>query len=80
MQKYAEMSVQERMKELQETFKKHWENKNPWGKGTEILQRSMHRSDRYKKMKEAGKSGAEINAAFKKPIDMKLFSWNVRRK
>lgn len=80
MQRYAEMAVQERMKELQETFEKHWENKNPWGKSTEILQRSMRRSERYKKMKEAGKSSAEINAAFKTPVDMKLFSWNGEKK
>ncbi len=80
MQKYAELSVQERMKELQAAFEKHWEGKNPWGKNTEILQRAMRRSDRFKKMKEAGKSNAEITAAFKTRVDMKLFSWNGEKK
>jgi penicillin-binding protein 1A len=80
MQRYAEMSVQERMKELQETFEKHWEGKNPWGKNTDILKRAMRRSDRYKKMKEAGKSVAEINTSFKTPVDMKLFSWNGEKR
>lgn len=80
MQKYAEMAAQERMKELQVAFEKHWEGKNPWGKSTEILQRAMKRSERYKKMKEAGESAAQINSAFKTPVNMKLFSWDGEKK
>jgi len=80
MQRYAEMSVQERMRELQATFEKHWDGKSPWGKNTAILQRAMHRSERYKKMKEAGKSSADINTAFKTPVDMKLFSWDGEKR
>ncbi len=75
MQKYAELSMQERMKELQATFEKHWQGKYPWGKNTQILERAMKRSDRYKRMKEAGKSQTEIAEAFRKPLSMKLFSW-----
>ena len=32
MQRYAEMAQQEKMKELQSTFEKHWDGKDPWGK------------------------------------------------
>ena len=80
MQRYAELAMQERMTELQATFEKHWDGKYPWGKSTEILQRAMKRSDRYKKMKEAGKSSAEITDAFKKPVNMKLFTWTGEKK
>jgi penicillin-binding protein 1A len=80
MQRYAELSMQERMTELQATFEKHWSGKYPWGKNSEILQRAMKRSDRYKKMKEAGKSTVEITEAFKKPVNMKLFSWSGDKK
>ena len=80
MQRYAELAMQERMSELQATFEKHWSGKYPWGKNSEILQRAMKRSDRYKKMKEAGKSPAEIAEAFKKPVNMKLFAWSGEKK
>ncbi len=76
MQRYAEMAQQEKMKELQSTFEKHWDGKEPWGKNNAVVIRAMKRSDRYRKMKETGKSAAEITEAFKLPVQMKLFSWD----
>ncbi len=75
MQRYAEMAMQEKMKELQSTFEKHWDGKDPWGKNNAVVLRAMKRSERYHKMKEAGKSEAEITAAFSVPSNMKIFSW-----
>ncbi|HEY3388339.1 MAG TPA: transglycosylase domain-containing protein, partial [Prolixibacteraceae bacterium] len=75
MQRYAEMAMQEKMKELQATFEKHWDGKDPWGKNNAVVTRAMKRSERYRKMKEAGKSANEITEAFKVPINMKIFSW-----
>jgi len=75
MQRYAEMAMQEKMKELQSTFEKHWDGKDPWGKNNAVVIRAMKRSERYHKMKEAGKSAAEITEAFKVPLNMKIFSW-----
>ncbi|MEI6143213.1 MAG: transglycosylase domain-containing protein [Mariniphaga sp.] len=75
MQRYAEMAMQEKMKELQSTFQKHWEGKDPWGKNNSIVLRAMKRSEHYKKLKDAGKSSDEITAAFKIPRNMKMFSW-----
>jgi len=75
MQRYAEMAQQEKMKELQATFEKHWDGKDPWGKNSAVVLRAMKRSERYHKMKEAGKSAIEINQTFKVPVNMKLFSW-----
>ena len=76
MQRYAEMAMQEKMKELQSTFEKHWGGKDPWGKNNAVVLRAMKRSDRYRKMKEAGKSPAEITETFKIPLNMKIFSWD----
>ena len=75
MQRYAEMAMQEKMKELQATFEKHWDGKDPWGKNNAVVLRAMKRSERYRKMKESGKSASEITAAFKVPVNMKIFSW-----
>ena len=75
MQRFAEMSMQEKMKELQATFQKHWDGKDPWGKNNAVVLRAMKRSERYRKMKESGKSANEITEAFRIPVNMKLFSW-----
>ena len=76
MQRYAEMAMQEKMKELQATFEKHWGGKDPWGKNNAVVLRAMKRSERYRKMKETGKSAAEITATFNLPVNMKIFSWD----
>ena len=75
MQRYGELAVQERMKDLQTTFLKHWEGSDPWGKSNSVVFRAMKRSEHYKKLKEAGKSDKEILDIFKTPRNMKLFSW-----
>jgi len=76
MQRYAEMAMQEKMKELQATFEKHWDGKDPWGKNNAVVLRAMKRSERYRKMKEAGKSAADITSVFNVPANMKIFSWD----
>lgn len=76
MQRYAEMAMEEKMKELQATFEKHWGGKDPWGKNNAVVIRAMKRSEHYHKLKEAGKSAAEITAAFNVPASMKIFSWD----
>jgi penicillin-binding protein 1A len=75
MQRYAEMAMQEKMKELQATFEKHWAGKEPWGKNSSVVVRAMKRSERYRKMKESGKSATQITEVFKIPVNMKVFSW-----
>ncbi|MBP5315530.1 MAG: penicillin-binding protein, partial [Muribaculaceae bacterium] len=41
-----------------------------------IINRSMRRTDRWRMMKKAGKSEAEIIKAFNTPIEMKVFTYN----
>ncbi|MBW6533695.1 MAG: transglycosylase domain-containing protein [Mariniphaga sp.] len=73
---YARQSVTEHMKTLQGVFDKHWENAEPWRGNNSILQRAVHRTDRYKKMVKAGFSQEQIDTAFQKNITASLFTWD----
>lgn len=75
MQEYAEKAMQEQMKSLQDIFDKHWHNRQPWEHDEDVLKRAVQRSDRYIRMKDAGKTEKEISAAFHELIPMKVFSW-----
>ncbi|MHA6250012.1 penicillin-binding protein 1A [Pontibacter sp. CAU 1760] len=76
MQLHAERAVQRRMSQLQKLFDQHWRGRTPWGNGDNIIQTAMQRSDRYRKMKQAGVPDAEIRKAFGKPVSMNVFSWS----
>ena len=46
---------------------------------TDLLNTSMRRSERWRKMKyDLKKSNAEIKASFDKPVAMKIFSWDAK--
>lgn len=82
MQKYAEEAVQEHMSNLQKAFDKTIaKNKTaPFYDLTEdeiqkTMMQAMKRSDRWRKMKAAGSSNDEILASFRKPAEMRIFSW-----
>jgi penicillin-binding protein 1A len=82
MQKYAEEAVSEHMSNLQSYFfKEQKKNKTaPFydikkSQVNGILERAKKNSDRYKRLKKAGKSTKEIDEIFKKKTKMKVFSW-----
>ncbi|MFV0418169.1 MAG: transglycosylase domain-containing protein [Dysgonomonas sp.] len=83
MQKYAEEAMEEHMsKELQPNFDKMNKGRSyaPFAYAMRnevdtILYRAMKLTDRYRKMKKDGASDKEIYNVFKKPVDMKVFSW-----
>ena len=84
MQKYAEDAVTEHLKELQGYFfkEKKGAKKAPYTfrltqeQVDEILDRAMRLSARYRIMKRAGASEAEIRKAFNTPEQMSVFSWS----
>jgi penicillin-binding protein 1A len=83
MQGYAEQAVKEHLKKLQKEFFAHWKGfKNaPYDDIDQkaidgIMHTAYVSSDRYHSMKRAGFSESDIKAAFKKPIKMKIFTWN----
>lgn len=85
MQQYAEEAVEEHMKKLQAEFyhqntKKR--NKNaPFARDVEqksidlAMDRAIRQSERWRVMKEEGKSEKEILASFDVKLPMTLFSW-----
>ena len=83
MQQYAEDAVTEHLKELQGYFfkEKKGAKKAPYTfrltqeQVDEILGRAMRLSDRYRIMKTAGATEAEIKKAFDTPEEMSVFSW-----
>ena len=84
MQQYAEEAVTEHLKELQGYFfkEKKGAKKAPYTfrltqeQVDEILGRAMRQSDRYRIMKKAGATEAEIKKAFDTPQEMSVFSWD----
>jgi len=80
MQRHAEAAVRRHMAQLQKQFEAHWQGRTPWNRNSDILQVAMQRSDRYRKMKQAGKSEAEILEAFRQPVSMQVFAWGGRSK
>ena len=83
MQQYAEDAVTEHLKELQGYFfkEKKGAKKAPYTfrltqeQVDEILGRAMRLSDRYRIMKKAGATEAEIKKSFDTPEEMSVFSW-----
>ena len=84
MQKYAEDAVALHMPRLQaEFFHQNTPKRNPTAPFSELdakeiddlMHRSMKRGERWRILKEAGKSNKEIIASFHKPTKMTVFEW-----
>ncbi|MFS4415367.1 penicillin-binding protein 1A [Maribacter sp. 2307ULW6-5] len=84
MQANAEAAVAEHMERLQaEFFVQNTKERNPTTPFLDlapdeidiILERAMKNSDRWRKMKEEGKSEDEIRASFAQPTEMTVFDW-----
>ncbi|RAV98747.1 transglycosylase domain-containing protein [Pseudochryseolinea flava] len=80
LQEYAEIAVERHMKELQKQFIDQLGKDKPWKDNEAILRDAILRTSQYKALAEDGMSEEEIMEELKKPIDMRLFSWNGIRK
>ena len=83
MQKYAEESVTEHMKNLQKEFfiQNDTLSTAPFRDLDEdeeesIMKRTMRRSERWRKARLSGKSADEIEEMFNVPTEMSIFSWD----
>jgi len=84
MQALAEDAVKKQLKVLQDQFfgEQRGRSLAPFynistSKRTQIFKQAMTRTDLYKKMKEEGKSEAEIETEFNTPRDsVQFFTWN----
>jgi len=84
MQANAEESVYEHMERLQaEFFNQNTKERNPTApfldltteETDRIMERAMKTSERWRKMKDAGKSEKEIRSSFTKKTEMTVFDW-----
>ncbi|MBS7564321.1 transglycosylase domain-containing protein [Mucilaginibacter sp. Bleaf8] len=79
MQQYAEEAQKEYMRDLQVQFNQHWRGRSLW-KGVAnfklLLDQGMKRSDRYRWLKQQGKSDDEIKEDFNTPTTVNLFTWH----
>ena len=83
MQQYAEDAVAEHMKNLQEEFFRQNDTLStaPFrdlkdDEEERIINRSMRRSERWRKMRLSGKSTEEIEQSFEIPTEMTVYSWD----
>ena len=83
MQKYAEESVKEHMKNLQKEFFIQTDTLStaPFldlkeDEEETIMKRAMRRSERWRKSKLSGMTNQEIEDSFNMPVDMTVFSWD----
>ena len=84
MQKYAEEAVEDHLKlDLQPDFDKHLKTlANPPFSGdmnnaevTDLLNRSIRQSERYRVMRLDGKNFKQIRKVFEQPTEMEIFTW-----
>ena len=84
MQTYAENAVREHMSNLQDAFFEQntarWNPTAPFLDLTEkeierLMEQAMRRSERWRKMRLAGKTEDDIKASFEEKTAMKIFSW-----
>ncbi|MBP6610199.1 MAG: transglycosylase domain-containing protein [Paludibacter sp.] len=84
MQKYAEEAVREHLSDLQSKFfrEKRGRSYAPFSKRVKpeeiesSLKSAMRQSDRYLRMKEQGVETAEIEKAFRRRVEMQVYSYN----
>lgn len=78
MQEYAEEAQKEYMRNLQNQFNQHWKGVSLWKSiptFKSLLDAGMRRSDRYRELRNEGKSDEEIKTDFDTPVKMNIFTW-----
>ena len=87
MQKYAEEAVAQHLgKELQNTLNKELRTRTHFPFSNDVSKEEVDRlmrngrrwSDRYRGMKDAGVSEADILKSFDEPVPMRVFAWNEK--
>ena len=84
MQRYAEEAVSEHMPELQKRFFKEKKNKTyaPFSRKLTpeeingLMNRTMQQTDRYRALKQQGKTDQQIREVFNTPVEMQVFSYD----
>jgi penicillin-binding protein 1A len=76
LQKYAEEAQREHLSEVQGTFFRYWAGKDPWKEFPTEWKAVYSHAPRYIELKKQGKSEEEIDREMKKPVPMRIFSYD----
>ncbi|MFI5129841.1 MAG: penicillin-binding protein 1A [Chitinophagales bacterium] len=81
MQEYAEEAVTVQLPVLQKALNQQAKVKNGsiWKEHSEVLDKAMKETERWKNLADDGLSDKEIKATFYKKVPMKVFAWNAKR-
>lgn len=81
MQLYAEEAVARNLPSLQKTLNEQKGIKTDavWKGHENVLEAAMKSTERWRNMKEEGRSETEIRKSFKQKVPMKVFAWNADR-
>ncbi len=75
MQSYAENSVREQIRNLQDLLENHYNGKFPWNNRDKLINFLIRNSGHYKRLAEMGMAQEEIMASFRDTIKVSLFTW-----
>lgn len=86
MQQYAEEAVAERIRDLQKDFVRdqRYKTNRPFSNDIDeetrnrVMRQARRWSDRYRMLKQEGKSETEILKTFRVPIQMRIFAYNKK--
>lgn len=77
MQRYAEEAMKRHMSFLQKEFFNHWGRTEPWkAEKPDLIDDLARKSNRYKEFLKIAGTEKEAMSSMKKPIRMRVFSWN----
>jgi penicillin-binding protein 1A len=87
MQEYAEEAMETHLKDLQKKFDRNnkglknypFTNSISDEEAEKLMTSSMHRTERYKSLIEAGFSESEIRKNFNEPTNMRVFTWKDKK-
>lgn len=89
MQRAAESAMQQHMANLQKEFFRQikgrragpfrFQDADSYVEGQKLIKAARRQTQRYRNLKKRGANAKEIDAEFKKPIPMKVFSWKGDR-
>lgn len=75
MQQYAEEAVAEHLSSYQSLLNEHWRGYSPWHSRPSFFMRHVRKSERYQVLKAAGLEESEILDSLRKPIKMKIWTY-----
>jgi penicillin-binding protein 1A len=81
LQNYAEKAVNRHMRDLQNTFDKHWQGRNkPWEEDDDIVEMVLHQSPVYQSLKANKLSEDSVKMLLEEKRDMEIYSWRGKEK